>query len=82
MTCRHCGAPDPAEAVELEQLTYAAGYAQGHADAAGLGPAHPAVADSVARMFSSWDGPDAAHARSIVRFQQWREEVTADDRAA
>lgn len=51
---------------------HADGYSQGYAAAAGQGPAHPAVADSVSRMFGpSWDGPDAAAARSRARFHAW-----------
>ena len=54
---------------------YAEGFARGR-DAGRLegaleGPAHPAVADSVARMFAGWDGPDAAHARSVAQFREW-----------
>ena len=69
-TCRHCA--DWA-------YGYAEGYAQGHASclAAGRvqgaaeGPAHPAIADSVARMFAGWDGAEAAHARSAAHFRDW-----------
>lgn len=60
---------------------YAAGYPDGKADgmaeAAGLGPAHPAVVDSVARMFPGWDGADAAHARNVARFHAWHRKEAA-----
>lgn len=65
-SCTHCADWSAGYA-----LGYSHGLAKGYADAAGDGPAHPAVADSVARMFGTWDGPDAARARSVTRFQTW-----------
>ena len=60
---------------------YAEGYAAGQADGleagAGMGPAHPAVAASVAAMFPGWDGADAAHARSVARVRADRQAVAA-----
>lgn len=60
---------------------YAAGYPDGKADgmkeAAGLGPAHPAVVDSVTRMFPGWDGTAAARARSATRFHAWHRKEAA-----
>ena len=56
-----------AERIEADRALFAAAYAQGHADglAEGLaqGAAHPAVVESVARIFHGWDGAEAAHAR-------------------
>lgn len=86
--CPHCGAPDPAESVDLDRMMYAAAYRQGYTDAAGQGPAHPAVVDSVNRMFAGWPGIEHARSTSVTRFRDWyantrsAEEVTADDRAA
>ena len=51
--------------------------------------AHPAIAESVARIFHGWDGADAAHARSITAFKTWHADARAqvkggraDDRLA
>lgn len=50
---------------------YAEGYQAGHLAgidaAAGMGPAHPAVVDSVARIFHGWHGPAAALRASVHR---------------
>lgn len=47
---------------------------------------HPAVAESVRRMFGDWAGADAAHRASVTRFRAWheerRQEVTEHQRAA
>lgn len=54
---------------------YAEGYAAGHTAgfdaAAGMGPAHPAVQESVARVFAGWAGPDEALHKSIRRVKAW-----------
>lgn len=77
-----------AERVAADRALYAAAYAQGHADglAEGLaqGASHPAVVESVARMFPSWDGAEAAHDRSVARFRDWydRARTTAQGVAA
>lgn len=48
--------------------------------------AHPAIVDSVRRTFGTWDGAEAAHARSAAGFRDWyaqaRQEVNAHDTAA
>lgn len=51
--------------------------------------AHPAIVDSVRRTFGSWDGAEAAHARSAADFHEWhtaaragRKEATDHDRRA
>lgn len=90
-TCTKCA--DFARAVAaVAPAAWSAGYAAGHADghaqglAEGLaeGPAHPAVVDSVRRVFGGWDGHAAALARSVVRFRQQhaaaRQEVNAHER--
>lgn len=55
---------------------YARGYAAAWADAQATLPTfqhtHPAIADSVARMFAGWDGAEAAHRRSVARFRAER----------
>ena len=60
---------------------WAAGHALGHAagrlEGATEGPVHPAVVESVARLFHGWDGLDAAHARSVARVRPAHREVTA-----
>lgn len=71
MTCKHCGAPDPAEQIDLDRMTFADGYQWGFNDGAGLGAAHPAVADSVKRIFAGWGGLDAARQASVTRFKKW-----------
>ncbi|STY69842.1 hypothetical protein [Micrococcus luteus] len=71
-----------AERVAADRALYAAAYAQGHADglAEGLaqGAAHPAVTDSVARVFAGWDGAEAAHARSVAAFRAWHAQARAE----
>lgn len=70
-----------AERVAADRALFAAAYAQGHAAglAEGLaqGAAHPAVVESVTRMFPSWDGPEAAHDRSVARFRDWYDQARA-----
>lgn len=39
---------------------------------------HPAVADSVARIFHGWGGAEAAHARSVARFRTWHAQARAE----
>lgn len=71
-----------AERIESDRALYAAAYAQGHADglAEGLaqGAAHPAVVESVARIFHGWAGAEAAHARSIAAFKTWHAQARAE----
>lgn len=61
---------------------YAEGYAAGHTAgfdaAAGIGPAHPAVQESVARVFGGWDGPAAALTRSVARFRRSRAQAVSE----
>lgn len=75
-----------AERVAADRALYAAAYAQGHADglAEGLaqGAAHPAVVESVARIFHGWDGAEAAHARSVTHFNAWHAQARAGRREA
>lgn len=71
-----------AERVEADRALYAAAYAEGHAAglAEGLaqGASHPAVVESVARVFAGWDGADAAHDRSVARFCDWYDQARAE----
>ncbi len=71
-----------AERVEADRALYAAAYAEGYAAglAEGLaqGASHPAVVESVARTFAGWDGAEAAHARSVARFRDWRAQARAE----
>lgn len=71
-----------AERIEADRALFAAAYAQGHADglAEGLaqGAAHPAVVESVARIFHGWAGAEAAHARSVARFREWHTAARAE----
>lgn len=61
---------------------YAAGLAEGREagrlEGVAEGPAHPAVVDSVARMFPEWDGADAAHSRSVAQFHEWHRTARAE----
>lgn len=70
-----------ARAAEVAARARAEGHAAGLAEGLAAGPTHPAVAESVARMFDGWDGAAAAHARSVTTFRRWhtaaREEVAA-----
>lgn len=54
-------------------LVWADAYDHGRRAGALEGPAHPAVVDSVNRMFAGWDGADAAAARSVARFHDWHQ---------
>ena len=55
----------------------AQGYEAGRLTGAAEGAAHPAVADSVSRMFAGWDGAQAADARSGARFRAWHADARA-----
>ena len=75
-----------AERIEADRALWAAAYAQGHADglAEGLaqGAAHPAVVESVARVFAGWDGAEAARARSVTHFHAWHAQARAGRKEA
>ena len=74
-----CPCGDYARALaDAAPMVWAEAYAAGYRDGAGEGPAHPAVVDSVARMFAPWDGPDAAHVRSVTRFRTWHAQARAE----
>lgn len=60
-----------AGAANVAPRAYADGHAAGLAEGLAAGPAHPAVAESVARMFGPWDGAAAAAGWSVTRFRQW-----------
>lgn len=71
-----------ADRVEEDRVLYAAAYWRGWQDrdaqAIADGPVHPAVADSVARMFHGWDGAEAARERSIAQFRAWHARARAE----
>ena len=56
--------------VEEDRLLFAAGWRAALRANPPCGHVHPAVTDSVARMFAGWEGPEAAHARSAVRVRR------------
>lgn len=70
-----------AERVAADRAMFQAGWEAALAAHPPCEHTHPAIADSVARLFPEWDGAAAAHVRSIARFQDWyaeaRKEVTA-----
>lgn len=73
-SCAHCAdwaRGYAAGAADGTTRAYQDGYAAGLTDGLAQGPAHPAVADSVARTFTGWDGAHAAHLRSIQTFKVW-----------
>ena len=51
---------------------YHRGYSQGLREGLEQGPTHPAVQQSVQRMFPGWDGAHNALQRSIDRFNAER----------
>lgn len=55
----------------------AQGYEADRLIGATEGAVHPAVADSVSRMFAGWDGAQAADARSGARFRAWHADARA-----
>ena len=63
--------------VEEDRLLFAAGWRAALRANPPCAHVHLAVADSVARMFPSWDGADAAYARSAVRVRRHLEGVAA-----
>jgi len=72
-----------ADRIEEDRALYAAAYWRGWQDrdaqAIADGPVHPAVADSVARIFHGWDGAEAAHAQSAAHFREWHAKARARD---
>lgn len=54
------------------RTAYEQGYSDGLQSGLAQGPNHPAVIESVQRMFNGWDGVQAARQRSTQRFWQQR----------
>lgn len=67
-----------AERVASDYAMYTAGWDACLAEHPPCDHVHPAIEDSVARVFHGWDGPDMAHARSIARFRAWSHQRTAN----
>ena len=71
-----CGCGDWCRALAVAvPLVWADAYDHGRRAGTLEGAAHPAVVDSVNRMFAGWDGADAAAARSVARFRAWHAEA-------
>lgn len=63
---------DAARAIEQDMALYARAWQEGREygrTEVSCFHTHPAIADSVARMFAGWDGAHAAHMRSVTRFR-------------
>ena len=78
-----------AERVAADRAMFQAGWNAALAAHPPCEHVHPAVTDSVARVFAGWDGAGAAHARSVTDFRAWHtaarahlKEGTNLDRAA
>lgn len=85
-TCQHCADWSHGYTVGYEHGKKA-GFTEGRITGSTEGPAHPAIVESVNRMFPDWDGYNAAMNRSVLRFREWhrsaRQEVTpGESRAA
>jgi hypothetical protein len=52
----------------MVRRAYEIGYSQGLQEGLAEGPNHPAVIESVKRVFGDWDGATAARQRSAARF--------------
>ena len=72
--CPTCGAPDIETQIEHDRTLYNAAHTRARAEAVN----DPYVRDSVSRIFTGWDGPDAAHARSVARFRTWHHHSRAE----
>src|SRR5699024_37290 len=66
-------APPPAiqQTWRLVHDAYQRGYSQGRTEGLAQGPTHPAVQQSVERMFGDWHGAEAARQQSTQRFNNW-----------
>ena len=67
-----------AERVAADRAMFQAGWNAALAAHPPCEHVHPAVADSVARIFHGWDGADAAHARSVADFHAWHTQARAE----
>ncbi|SFV21317.1 hypothetical protein [Micrococcus terreus] len=65
--------PDIRNTIEHEQIIwqdgYRAGLDQGRTEMS-CPHVHPRISASAERMFSGWEGAEAAHRRSVERFRQ------------
>ncbi|MCV7744781.1 hypothetical protein [Micrococcus luteus] len=67
-----------AERVAADRAMFQAGWNAALAAHPPCEHVHPAVADSVARIFHGWDGAEAAHARSVADFHAWHGAARAE----
>ncbi|MFI8808356.1 hypothetical protein [Micrococcus luteus] len=67
-----------AERVAADRAMFQAGWNAALAAHPPCEHVHPAVADSVARIFHGWDGAAAAHARSVADFHAWHTAARAE----
>ena len=67
-----------AERVAADRAMFQAGWNAALAAHPPCEHVHPAVADSVARVFAGWDGEVAAHARSVAHFHAWHAQARAE----
>lgn len=67
-----------AERVAADRAMFQAGWNAALAAHPPCEHVHPAVADSVARIFHGWDGAEAAHARSVTHFHAWHAQARAE----
>lgn len=67
-----------AERVAADRAMFQAGWNAALAAHPPCEHVHPAVADSVARIFHGWDGAEAAHARSVADFHAWHTAARAE----
>lgn len=66
-----------AERVAADRAMFQAGWNAALAAHPPCEHVHPAITDSVARVFAGWDGADAAHARSVAHFHAWHTQARA-----
>ena len=67
-----------AERVASDRAMFNAGWDACLAEHPPCEHVHPAIEESVARVFHGWDGPDMAHARSVARFRAWARNARTD----
>lgn len=67
-----------AERVAADRAMFQAGWNAALAAHPPCEHVHPAIVDSVARVFAGWDGAAAAHARSVADFRAWHTQARAE----
>ncbi|WP_049161560.1 hypothetical protein [Micrococcus luteus] len=67
-----------AERVAADRAMFQAGWNAALAAHPPCEHVHPAITDSVARVFAGWDGAEAAHARSAAAFRTWHTAARAE----